>query len=385
MISERPDRARLSLVQYWAVVRKEAIQTLRDRRIMFMLIMAPLIQTILFGFAVDFDVDEVRTVVADMDRSAGSREQIRRLLADRTLLRSSDAPGSEEADRLVHQEDSVVALAVPPGFGNDLAAGRTARVQAIVDGTNPLRAGAATSAVGRYFGWIAQRTARERLEAAGVSGLPEIEVVPRIFYNRSLGTAIYMVPGILAMLLVVVTTIVTAMGLAREREAGTLEQVLVTPVSPFVLLAGKMTPFVVIGLFDVLLSLTAMAWTFDVPIRGPLLVLALGSLFYLCSTLGAGLFISTISSTQQQAFMGGFLFAIPAAILSGIMTPIHAMPVWLRAATYLNPLRFYAELVRGVLLRGSDALDQWSQLAILAAFGTAIMLLATLQFRRRLG
>jgi len=184
---------------------------------------------------------------------------------------------------------------------------------------------------------------------------------------------------------VVVTTIVTAMGLSREREVGTLEQVLVTPVRPFVLLAGKMTPFVVIGLFDVLLALTAMTWVFHVPVRGPLPALAVGTLLYLCSTLGVGLLIPTASATQQQSFLGGFLFILPAALLSGVMTPVSSMPGWLQAITLLNPLRYFAELVRGVLLRGAGLAELWPQVAALAVFGATILALATLRFRRRLG
>jgi ABC-2 type transport system permease protein len=210
-----------------------------------------------------------------------------------------------------------------------------------------------------------------------------VEVVPRVLYNPRLKTAVYVVPGILAMLLVVVTTIVTAMGLAREREMGTMEQVLVTPIRPFVLLAGKMTPFVAVGVLDVLLAVTAMALVFDVPVRGPLPVLAVGSLLYLCSTLGVGLFVSTVSASQQQAFLGGFLFILPAALLSGILTPIRAMPGWMQLGTYANPLRFFAEVVRGVLLRGAGFADLWPQLLVLLVFGVSILGMATARFRTR--
>ncbi len=384
MTLARSEGRGLALVQYLAVVRKEALQTLRDRRIMFLLVMAPLIQTILFGFAVDFDVDRVPTVAADLDRSPESREQLRRLFADGTLARAEEARSAEEADRLLDEDRAGAAVIVPPGFGQDLAAGRTARVQVLVDGSDPVRAGASASAAGRYFGEVARSRMRARLgeRAAPAS---DIEVTPRVLYNPRLKTAVYIVPGILAMLLVIVTTIVTAMGLSREREVGTLEQVLVTPVRPFVLLAGKMTPFVLIGLFDVLLTLAAMTWIFDVPVRGPLAALGAGAVLYLCSTLGVGLLISTLSSTQQQSFLGGFLFVLPAVLLSGIMTPIGSMPEWLQWATALNPLRWFAELVRSVLLRGAGFADVALQLGILGAYGAAILLAATLRFRRRLG
>jgi ABC-2 type transport system permease protein len=373
-----------ALVPYAAVVRKEARQTLRDRRIMFMLVAAPLIQTVLFGFAVDFDVDHVATAVVDLDRTAASREQLRRVLADGTLREAAAARSGADADALLDEDRAAAALVVRPGFGADVAAGRTGRVQAILDGSDPTRSQAAASAAARYFAGAAEELARSRAAARGAA-VPSVEVVPRVLYNPSLRTAVYVVPGILAMLLVVVTTIVTAMGLAREREMGTLEQVLVTPVRPFTLLAGKMTPFVLIGLLDVLLALVAMTWIFGVPVRGPLLALGAGAVLYLCSTLGVGLLVSTVSATQQQAFLGGFLFILPAALLSGILTPIRAMPPWLQAATALNPLRWFAEVVRGVLLRGAGFAELWSQLAVLAVYGAVILGLATARFRRRVG
>jgi ABC-2 type transport system permease protein len=376
---------RRGLTTYAAVVKKEFRQTLRDRRIMFMLVAAPLIQTIIFGYAVDFDVDRVPTAVADLDRSEASREHLRRLLADGTLREAVRVRSAAEADRALDEGRAAAAVVIAPGFGADLAAGRTAQVQALIDGTDPLRAGGSASAVVRFFAAASEGEIRGRLAAAGRAAPPTLEVVPRVLYNPRLKTAIYMVPGILAILLVVVTTIVTAMGLSREREMGTLEQVLVTPIRPFVLLAGKMTPFVLVGLADVTLALTAMTWLFDVPVRGPLPVLALGSLLYLCSTLGVGLLISTVSSTQQQSFLGGFLFAIPAAILSGVMTPIHAMPGWLRAITWLNPLRFFAEIARGVLLRGAGLAELWVQLAVLLVYGAAILAFATARFRTQVG
>ncbi len=194
-----------------------------------------------------------------------------------------------------------------------------------------------------------------------------------------------MVPGIAAMLLVIVTTFTSAMGLAREREMGTLEQVMVTPIRPLLLLVGKMAPFVVIGLVDVTLLVGVGTWLFDIPIRGSPALLYLGTALYLLTTLGAGLLVSTMSSNQQQAFLGGFLFTIPAVLLSGLMTPIRAMPGWLQPLTLVNPIRWYAEIMRGVLLRGAGVADLWPQLATLLAIGVGILVAATLRFHRRLG
>jgi ABC-2 type transport system permease protein len=323
-------------------------------------------------------------VVADRDRSPQSREHLRRLLADGTLRRSAAVVDAAEAERLIDRWDAAAAVVLPPRFGADLAAGRPAEVQVVLDGTDPNRSNVAAGAVSRYFGEVAESMMRERLERQGLSPPALPTVTPRLSYNPSLRTAPYIVPGILSMLLVIVTTIVTAMGLSREREVGTLEQVMVTPIRPLWLLAAKMTPFVFIGLFDVLLVTTAGSWIFDIPLRGSLAVLFAGTLVYLLSTLGVGLLISTVSSNQQQSFLAGFLFALPAILLSGVMTPIRAMPAWLQAVTYLNPLRYFAELARAVLLKGAGLADVWFQLAALLVFGIAILGLATARFHKRM-
>ena len=372
-------------VQLAAVFRKEVRQTVRDRRVMFMLIVAPLIQTLVFGFAVDFDVDRVPTVVVDRDRSATSRQHLRRVLADGTLRRAGTAASPAEADRTIDDGGAAAALVIPPRFEADLAAGRPARVQVILDGTDPTRASGAAAAASRYFGEEGERLMRERLGARGLSLPAQIEAVPRLAFNPGLKTPPYMVPGIAAMLLLIVTTIVTAMGLSREREMGTLEQVLVTPIRPALLLLGKMAPYVVIGLLDVGLLMAAGTWAFGVPLHGNLAVVLVGTLLYLMTTLGVGLLISTASTTQQQSFLGGFLFVLPAILLSGVVTPIRAMPGWLQVVTWVNPVRYYAEVMRTTLLRGAGFGELWSQLLALALLGGGVLVAATRRFHERIG
>ncbi len=371
-------------VQLAAVFRKEVRQTVRDRRIMFMLIVAPLLQTVVFGYAVDYDVDRVPTVVVDRDGTAESRAHARRILADGTLVRAGATRSAAEAEHEIDDGRAAVAVILPERFEADLAAGRPAEVQVVLDGTDPNRATVAAGAVSRYFGEVGESLARERLLALGGRAPAQLELVPRIAYNPALETPPYMIPGIAAMLLLVVTTIVTAMGLSREREMGTLEQVLVTPIRPLYLLVGKMAPFVVIGLVDVALLMAAGTWLFDVPIRGPLPVLLTGTLLYLMTTLGMGLLISTVSTTQQQSFLGGFLFILPAMLLSGVMTPIRAMPGWLQAVTWLNPVRYYAEVMRTTLLRGGGFADLWPELLALLVLGGGILATATARFHKRL-
>jgi ABC-2 type transport system permease protein len=372
-------------VQLAAVFRKEVRQTVRDRRIMFMLIVAPLLQTMVFGFAVDFDVDRVPTVVVDRDRTAESRLHTRRLLADGTLRRAGSAASAAGADHELDDGRAAAALILPRRLGADLAAGRPAEVQVLIDGTDPNRANVAAGAVSRYFGEVGEALARERLVGRGVAPPAQIEVVPRLLFNPGLKTPPFMVPGIAAMLLVIVTTIVTAMGLSREKEQGTLEQVLVTPIRPALLLVGKMAPFIVIGLVDVALLLAAGTWMFGVPLRGTLPVVLVGTLLYLMTTLGVGLLVSTLSSTQQQSFLGGFLFVMPAILLSGVVTPIRGMPGWLQAVTWVNPLRYYAEVMRTTLMRGAGFGELWPQLLALAALGVTVLVAATKRFHERIG
>jgi ABC-2 type transport system permease protein len=324
-------------------------------------------------------------VLVDRDRSAESRLHARRLLADGTLARAGEAAAAADADRALDAGRAAAAIVLPPRLGADLAAGRPAEVQVIIDGTDPNRANVAAGAASRYFGEVGEGLARERLVARGVAPPPQVEVVPRIAFNPGLDTPPYMVPGIAAMLLLIVTTIVTAMGLSREREMGTLEQVLVTPIRPVMLLAGKMAPFVVIGLVDVALLMAAGTWLFDVPLRGTLPVVLVGTLLYLMTTLGVGLLVSTLSTTQQQSFLGGFLFVMPAILLSGVVTPIRAMPGWLQVVTWLNPVRYYAEVMRTTLLRGAGFAELWPQLLALAVLGTAVLAAATRRFRDRIG
>ena len=370
-------------LQLAAVIRKEVRQTVRDRRVMMMLMVAPLLQTVVFGFAVNFDVDDVPTVVVDLDRSADSRLHARRLLADGTLRLAGELGSPAEAERELDAGRAAAAVILPRGLARDLAAGRPAEVQVVIDGTDPNRATVASAAVSSYFGDVGERTLRARLALRGAAA-PEVRLVPRLAWNPQLRSAPYMVPGIAGMLLIIVTTITSAMGLAREREMGTLEQVMVTPIRPLWLLVGKMAPFVVIGIVDVMLLVGVGSWLFDIPIRGTPLALLTGTVLYLFSTLGVGLLISTVSNTQQQAFLGGFLFAIPAIILSGVMTPVLAMPAWLRWITLFNPVRWFVEVIRGVMLRGAGFADLWHQLLALAAIGVAILAFASARFRKRL-
>jgi ABC-2 type transport system permease protein len=370
-------------VQLAALFRKEIRQTVRDRRVMFMLIAAPLLQTLVFGYAVDFTVDRVPTVVLDRDGTDVSRMHARQLLADGTLRRVREVEGPSAAEAELDRGRAAVAVILPERFAADLAAGRPAEVQVVLDGSDPNRSVVAGAAAAQYFGQVGERMGREKLAAAGVAPPAQLVLSPRISFNPTIQSPPYMVPGIAALLLLVVTTLVTAMGLAREREMGTLEQVMVTPIRPIVLLFGKIAPYVVFGFVDVLLLVVAGTWLFGVPIRGPVPLLLLGTLLYLLTTLGVGLLVSTVSATQQQSFLAGFLFIMPAVLLSGVVSPIRSMPGWLQALTLLNPVRHYAEVMRSCLLRGAGFADLAVPLGALALIGGAVFTAAVLRFRTR--
>jgi ABC-2 type transport system permease protein len=371
----------------WAVVHKEVRQTVRDRRMMVLLLAVPFIQLIVFGHAVRFEVDRVATVVVDLDESGTSRAELTRLLADGTLRESARTKELPRALALLDAGRAACVLVVPHGFERDVQRGRPVSVQVVLDGSDPSRANVAGGAVASFFAGESERLVRERLNARGRHLIvpAALATQSRVLFNPSLETAIYMVPGVAAMLLLLITTIVSAMGLARERERGTLEQILVTPVPSSVLVLGKIIPFAVVGLLDFLLALVAGAYVFGMPLRGAMTLLLGATALYLTVTLAIGLLISTFSSSQQQAFMGGFLFMLPAALLSGIMTPVRSMPGWLQPLTLLNPLRHYAEVLRGVLLRGATAVDLAPQLGLLACMGFVLASYAIYRFRRSQG
>jgi ABC-2 type transport system permease protein len=372
-----------------AVMRKEIRQTIRDRRMVVLLLVAPVLQLFVLGNAADFDVDHVPTVVVDQDQTPASREHIQRLFADGTLDVTDTRMDVESATNEVVIGHAAAVVILPAGFSRALLRARPgdpARVQVIVDGSDPNRSAVAASAVARFFGEASVDVMTARVQRMGLAGAafhrPDVELAPRVLYNPHLETAVSIVPGIAAMLLLLITTVVMSMGLARERETGTLDQVLVSPVRPIVLLLGKMLPFAVIGLFDFLLAMVVAAYVFHVPIAGSFVLLTGATLLYLMTTLSLGLLISTISATQQQAFMGGFMIMMPAMLLSGITTPIRSMPTWLQPLTMVNPLRHYADVLRAVLVRGAGLEAVLPQLLILAGFGVVLATVASLRFRK---
>jgi ABC-2 type transport system permease protein len=361
------------------VMKKELSQTLRDRRMMSTLIISPVLQLVVFGYAIDLDVDRIPTVVCNQDATPQSRDLAQAFFADRTFLRRNDVTNPNAAQDALEEGSAAAAFIIPRGFALRALRADAPEVQVIVDGTDSTRAQVASNAASQFLllhGIGGEPSARPAVAAASL--------VPHVMYNQRLKTPVYMLPGVLATLLLNVTALITAMGLARERETGTLEQILVTPIRPAVLLAGKCLPYILFGLVDILAILLLGNLVFDVPFRGAFGVIALGSFLYLFSTLGIGILIATVSSSQQQAMLGVFGFILPAMLLSGFMSPISSMPPWLRPFTMLIPMRHYIEIMRGCLLKGAGIHDLAQQLGALTVLGVGILAISVGRFRKSL-
>lgn len=365
------------------LVAKELIELRQDPRLFGIVIMAPIIQLFVLGYAATTDVKNIPLLVVDGDRSSSSRSLVQRFEASSNFDLVDVVSGDGAVERHLAHGTAWMALTIPTGFGQSIEAGRPTTVQIIADGTDSnstgVAMGYARSVVAEYS---AARTA-ERLPG-GRRAAP-IDADIRVWFNPRLESREFMVPGIVALLLLVVTTNLSAMAIVREREVGTLEQLNVTPLARWELIVGKLLPYALIGLFDVILvTLVAVFW-FEVPFRGSFPLLFLCSGMYLLSTLGLGLFISTISSTQQQASMTAtFFFLTPMIYLSGFTFPIENMPQWIQYVTYLIPLRYFLVIVRGIFLKGVGVAILWPEMAALLACGVVLTALATLRSSKRL-
>ncbi len=362
----------------WQLVRKEFRQLFRDPRMSRVVFVAPVIQLMVFGYAVSTDIRDTTTFVVDHDRTQTSRALITALTASGYFRVSgrSDRPG--DAVRALDHGDAIVALDIPVGFADALRGNRTAQVQMLFDGTN---SNTATVALG-YAERIVQAFGAD-FSAAPVSG--GVDLRERAWFNPDLSSRNYNVPAVVGAIILLVCLLLTSLAVVRERELGTLEQLMVSPLTPGELIAGKTIPFAVIGLADLsIVTIIAIAW-FGVPFQGSLVPLLVASVLYLLSGLGVGLLISTVSATQQEAFMASFLVFMPAILLSGFMFPVSSMPEVFQWLTYLNPVRHYLIIVRGVFLKGVGFTAMWTEFAALLALGAALLGLAATRFEKRAG
>jgi ABC-2 type transport system permease protein len=369
------------------IIRKEFIQLRRDPRLLRIVLAAPVFQLLIFGYSVTTDVTHISTAVLDEDRTSASRALAERFVRSRYFDFDHYLSHPDEVDRLLDTGKAQMVLRIPRGFATDLARGRAAEVQIILDGSDSMTASIISGYVNGVIRDQSARIAAERLDRvrAQIPRVPSLDPRLRVWYNPELKSVYFMVPAIMCTILLVVTTLLTSLAIVKEREIGTLEQLIVTPISPRELMLGKTVPFVIIGFVDMTLVLLAAVLWFRVPVAGSIPLLFLLSAAFLLTTLGIGLFISTISRTQQQAMMTTFFFLLPSFLLSGFMFPIENMPRIIQLITYAIPLRYFLVIVRGIFLKGNGLAVLWPQVVILAAFGLAIMWLAAARFQKRLG
>ena len=340
---------------------KEFIQVLRDPRMRTVIFVIPCFQTIVIGYAVTLDVNHVPTAVYDLDRTPDSRELVARFASSGYFYVIEQIDNDARALELIDRGTVSTILRMNRGFMEDLRAGRTAELQVIVDGTDSNTAAIVVGYASRIAGDMSERILAQRLERLAGRNQPAglVDFRTRAWFNANLESRSYYVPGVIVVVVTLVTLVLTSMAVVREKEIGTIEQIMVSPITPTEFILGKTLPFAIIGFIDVGLVTLVGAFWFEVPVRGNLLLLFAATGLYLLTTLGCGLFISTISQTQQQAMMSTFFFFFPAMLLSGFAFPIESMPVPVQWLTLVNPLRWFLVVIRGIFLKGVGADVLW--------------------------
>jgi ABC-2 type transport system permease protein len=363
-------------------MRKEFIELRREPRLFGIVVLAPILQLTLLGYAATTDVRHVPVVVVDQDRSAESRALVSRFEASDSFEVIGILASVNDVDVYFDRGVAWLALTIAPDYGERVRTGRPAAVQVLADGTD---ANSTNVALG-YAGSLVAAYSRERAAALGARPPePLVSADIRVWFNEQLESRQFMIPGILALLLLAVTTNLSSMAIVREKEVGTLEQLNVTPLARWELILGKLLPYAVIGLLDVALVIAVAVGWFEVPLRGSLALLVGMCLVFLLTTLGLGLFVSTISHTQQQAMMTSMFFLlIPMVFLSGFVFPIENMPAAIQPVTYLLPLRYFLVILRGIFLKGVGLEVLWPDALALAGWGLAIVALATLRSTKRI-
>jgi ABC-2 type transport system permease protein len=372
------------------LVRKEFLELRMNPRLFGLVIVAPIIQLTMLGYAATTDVKDVPVVVADGDRSQASRNLIARFDASPNFTVIDTVTTVREVDPFIQRGQAWIALAIPQGYGRAIQEQQPVALQVVADGSDSnsttVALGYATSLIGEYAAELASVAPSPPSASARQPDAAAIDFRIRVWFNPQLESRFFMIPGVLALLLLLVTANLAAMAVVREKELGTLEQLNVTPLRRWELIVGKLLPYGVIALIDVLLVTAVAVFWFEVPLRGSFTLLVAMSLLYVISTLALGLFISTISDTQQQAMMTAtFFFLTPMIYLSGFIFPIENMPQVIQYATYLIPLRYFLIIVRGIFLKGIGLDLLWPQAVALAAWGGVVLALAVARSRKRIG
>ncbi|MGD8331924.1 MAG: ABC transporter permease [Acidobacteriota bacterium] len=369
----------------WRIIVKEFLQLKEDKRIIPLVFLAPVIQLLAFGYAANLDVATVDLLLVDRDQSPASRALVERFIGSPYFEMIGAVDSIDDIEPWLVDGRADAAIVIGANYGRKAAAGGTPEIQLIVDGSDSTSATLGLSyASGVIEGESARLLARRLAAEPGLRpGL--VEVVPRVWYNPDLKSRWFFVPAVLAMILMILTMVLSSMGVVREKEIGTMEQLVVTPIKPWQLIIGKLMPFGLIGLIVVFLATGVAVLWFGVPLRGSLALLIALTMLLLLNTLGLGLLVSTIASNQQQAMMGSaFALLLPQVYLSGLIFPIANMPQAIQYATYAVPLRYYAIILRGIFLKGVGIDVLWPQALALGAFGVGFLSLAALRFQKRI-
>lgn len=366
---------------------KEFIQVFRDKRARFFLFGPPIIQMLVFGYAATLEIKHVHTAIVDYDNSQVSRDLISRFEGSRYFDIRTRLAGRQQIPDVIERGDVTMAIQINSGFAQNVRKGQTAHIQVIVDSSN-----SNTALIGLgYVNEVTSNFSREyqlkslqRTSPFTIAHMPKIVLDNRPWYNTDMSSQWFFVPGVIGNLVLVIVVTLTAFAVVREREIGTLEQIMVTPIRRVEFILGKTIPFFFIGLFDAaLISVVGTLW-FHVPLRGSIAVFVLGTVLFLLCVLGIGLFISTVSNTQQQAMVTAFFFIMPSITFSGFGSPISSMPEFFQYLTYLNPLRYFQIVLRSVYLKGVGLEVLWPQMAAMAVIGLFMLTVSVLRFHKSL-
>jgi ABC-2 type transport system permease protein len=383
----RRHRPRLSLRTIRAIMRREFTDVRRDRRSLILTFLYPICMLVMYGYGIRYDVDNVPLTILDYDHSAESRDLAEHMLRSGYFQLVRWAQTERDLNRDLNTEASRAAVVIPRQFAARLRAGEPVSVQAIIDGSD---SNTATIAQGYLLAMIAAYSGTVVAGQSGALGAqlstPPIELKSRIWYNPELKSVNFIVPGIIAVIMMIVGAIMTAMSIVKEKERGTMEQILVSPIRPLEMMVGKIVPYVIIAFIDLVIIVCAGYLIFHVPIKGSLLQLTALSLLYLTSSLGTGVFVSTIADTMQSAMLAAiFISLLPSVLLSGFVFPIENMPVAIQLITYLFPGRYFVTAIRGVYLKGVGLSVLWPEALMLLCFSAAIVWLSASRFQEKLG
>lgn len=368
------------------IIRKEFLQVLRDKAMLGIIFLVPIIQLILLGYAVTTDIKRIPVVTCDLDESQMSRELISEIKHSGYFLMNYYEKDPQKIQHYLDKGKVKIAIIIPNDFSRDLRRNQKPDIQILVDGED---SNSSLVALG-YVSNIIQSFSRTEFKDKLLSNPQKarrihlIEPLIRVWYNPNLLAKNYMVPGIVVMLLTIITTILTAMGIVREKEIGTLEQLMVSPIKPYQLMVGKTVPFAVLGFMEITFAIIVAKLWYKIPILGNLGILALFALIFMFTTLGLGIFISTVSKTQQQAIFMAWFILVFGIIMSGFMFPIENMPKFLQYLSYANPVRYFITVVRELFLKGSGMLYLWKEGLIMLIFGVTIIWLSAMRFQKRI-